>query len=116
MSNYSNWEVINCMLQAQSNKGELITLATLTEAEIKTVRRDSQFYCPVCKELLMIRVGKQVVPHFAHYPKSKCPETSGGEGPYHENGKLLLYKWLKSQYLHVELEPYLKNIKQQPDL
>src|SRR5690625_6633327 len=35
---------------------------------------------------------------------------------YHEKGKLLLYQWLKSQQLHVELEPYLKEIKQQPDI
>src|SRR5690625_4395103 len=104
------------MLQAQSNRGELITLASLTEAEINSYRIDYQFYCPACKELVMIKAGQKVIPHFAHYPKSKCPESKGGEGPYHEKGKLLLYQWLQSQNLHVELEPYLKEIKQQPDL
>src|SRR5690625_1434985 len=104
------------MLQAQSNRGELITLASLTEAEINSYRIDYQFYCPACKELVMIKAGQKVIPHFAHYPKSKCAEARGGEGPYHERGKLLLYQWLKSQHLQVELEPYLRHIKQQPDL
>lgn len=104
------------MLQAQSNKGELITLVSLTEEEIHAYKTDRQFYCPVCKEHLIIKAGKTMVPHFAHYPKSKCPKGKGGEGAYHERGKLLLYQWLQSQYLDVELEPYLKEIKQQPDL
>lgn len=104
------------MLQAQSNRGKLITLASLTEVEIKKYKAGFQFYCPACKELVMIKAGKKTIPHFAHYPKSKCPGARGGEGPYHEKGKLLLYQWLQSQYLDVELEPYLKEIKQQPDL
>ena len=104
------------MLQAQSNHGELMTLMSLTEDELERHRRECQFYCPVCKERVMIRSGQKVIPHFAHYPKSSCPEIKGGEGNYHEKGKLLLYQWLKSQHLHVELEPYLKEIKQQPDI
>ena len=104
------------MLQAQSNHGELITLISLTEGELERHRRECQFFCPACKERVMIRSGPKVVPHFAHYPKSNCPEIKGGEGNYHEKGKLLLYQWLKSQQLHVELEPYLKEIKQQPDI
>lgn len=116
MSNYIYTEVIVCMLQALSNKGALITLVSLTRAEIDGYKKNCRFYCPVCKELVMIKAGKRMIPHFSHYPKSRCPENKGGEGPYHERGKLLLFQWLQSQHLHVELEPYLKEIKQQPDI
>lgn len=104
------------MLQAQSNKGKLMNLFSLTRAEIERYRREFQFYCPACKELVMIKSGEKMIPHFAHYPKSNCLEVKGGEGHYHETGKLLLYQWLQSQHLQVELEPYLKEIKQQPDI
>lgn len=104
------------MLRAKSNTGEFITLALLTPVEIDECRKNQQFYCPVCEERLMIKAGTRVIPHFAHYSKVECSSYKGGEGAYHEKGKLYLYKWLKSQKLEVELEPYLQEIKQQPDL
>ena len=104
------------MLQAKSNGGEIITLATLSKEEIDVQRKVSQFHCPTCKEPVIIKAGQMVVPHFAHKSKVNCPSNEGGEGPYHEKGKLLLYQWLKLQHLQVELEVYLKEIKQQPDL
>lgn len=104
------------MLRAKLNTGEFVTLATLTKQEINQHRKNSQFHCPTCQEPLMIKAGKLTIPHFAHYSNDKCPSNKGGEGSYHEQGKLLLYQWLKSQHLDVKLEPYLKEIQQQPDL
>jgi competence protein CoiA len=104
------------MLQAKTNQGELITLVSLSVGEIDNYKKRHEFYCPACEEHLIIKAGKRIIPHFAHYPKSNCEQRKGGEGPYHEKGKLLLYQWFRSQHLHVELEPYLKEIKQLPDL
>lgn len=104
------------MLRAKLNTGELVTLATLTREEINKHRKNNQFYCPVCQESLVVKAGKLTIPHFAHYSKGKCPSNKGGEGHYHERGKLLLYQWLKSQHLDAKLEPYLKEIQQQPDI
>jgi len=73
------------------------------------------FYCPVCNERVILRAGEKVIAHFAHQSKGKCPSTGGGEGEYHEQGKLQLYQWLKNQYIHVELEFYIPEIKQRPD-
>ena len=105
-----------CMLQAKSNKGDLITLASLPMSEIEIHREQSQFYCPTCQEPVIIKAGTRVIPHFAHRSKVNCPSYEGGEGAYHEKGKLLLYQWLKSQGLNVALEVYLTEIKQQPDI
>src|SRR5699024_4341246 len=67
-------------------------------------------------EKVIIRAGPQTIPHFFHYQKSECPSVEGGEGAYHEKGKLLLYHWLKKQHTNVFLEKHLPQINQQPDL
>src|SRR5690625_4670985 len=99
------------MLQARTSNHAFITLAHLTTAEIEEHREQNRFYCPICQEPVMIKAGIKVIPHFAHYAKTDCPSYRGGEGPYHERGKLLLYEWLKAQNIHVELEVYLKDIQ-----
>lgn len=104
------------MLQAKSEKGVLITLADLPEDKIENIRRHTQFFCPTCNQLVIIKAGRVIIPHFAHSSKGDCPMTKGGEGSYHEKGKLLLYQWLKSQGLDIQLEKYIKKIKQQPDM
>lgn len=103
------------MLQARTRDGTLITLATLTKEELEKYKAKT-FFCPTCHESVIVKAGPQVIPHFAHRSKMKCPSYQNGEGPYHEQGKLLLYQWLKSQHLDVQLEPYVRKIKQQPDL
>src|SRR5690625_7316594 len=104
------------MLQARKRNHDFITLNHLTTAAIEEHRQQNRFYCPICQEPVMIKAGIKLIPHFAHYAKTDCPSYRGGEGPYHERGKLLLYEWLKAQNIHVELEVYLKDIQQQPDL
>lgn len=104
------------MLQAKSEKGLLITLADLPEHEIEDIRRGTQFSCPTCNQIVIVKAGRVVVPHFAHSSKGNCPNTEGGEGVYHAKGKLLLFQWLKSQGLDVQLEKYIRKIKQQPDM
>ncbi|WP_368654566.1 competence protein CoiA [Ornithinibacillus sp. 4-3] len=104
------------MLQAKTNTGELIMLTPFSRKEIDVLRRKESFYCPVCDEQVIIKAGKQVIPHFAHRHKSNCYLQEGGEGAYHEAGKLQLYHWLQQQRLPVKLEHYLPEINQRPDL
>lgn len=103
------------MLQARSKTGRLVTLATLTKQEIEK-ERNNDFFCPECKEQVIVKAGDKIIPHFAHQAKSSCPSRETGEGPYHEKGKLLLYNWLRGQKLHVKLERYIKEIQQRPDI
>lgn len=103
------------MLQAKTKDGHLVTLATLTREEIQRQRNNS-FFCPMCNQPVIVKAGTQVIPHFAHRSNKQCSTFKGGEGPYHKKGKLYLYLWLKSQGLHVRLEPFLETINQQPDL
>ncbi|MBT2215439.1 competence protein CoiA [Virgibacillus dakarensis] len=104
------------MLQAKTKEGNLVMLALLTKKEISELKTNGQFYCPSCQEKVVIKAGSKMIPHFAHRAKVNCPSHEGGEGAYHEKGKLMLYKWLKQQKLNVQLEEYLSEIKQRPDL
>lgn len=104
------------MLQALNEQGKLITAYLLNEEEIKRLRHQ-HFYCPECKEKVIIRAGPQTTPHFAHVPSSSCTLKGGGESEYHFQAKLKLFRWLQSQsFPDVELEPYLPTINQRPDL
>lgn len=103
------------MLQAKLNNGQIITLASLTRQEIREAR-DTNFFCPICNEPVLIKAGVKTIAHFAHRSNSECSSNDYGEGPYHEQGKLMLYKWLKSQRIDVELEKYLPEISQRPDI
>lgn len=108
-------EVVS-MLQARLQDGKMLTPAVIQKEELRKLKaRKVLFYCPVCGEKVILRAGEKVIPHFAHTAQANCPSTSGGEGPYHEQGKLLLYQWLTKQKIEVELELYIPEIKQRPD-
>lgn len=104
------------MLSAATEDGEYITLVTQSKEVINELRNRKVFYCPMCKQKVIIKAGTMMVPHFAHHTKSQCDLEQGGESEYHYKGKLLLYNWLKRQQMNVELEAYIPEIKQRPDL
>lgn len=105
------------MLQAKMENGKLLLAAELPAGEISKLKEKKHpFYCPVCKEPVILKAGTKVIPHFAHRSVNHCPATEGGEGLYHYRGKLLLYRWLKRQHLDVALEQYVPEINQRPDL
>lgn len=105
------------MLQAKLKNGRTITPAVYSREDLNKLKTmNLEYYCPTCGEKVILRAGEKVIAHFAHTADTSCPSTSGGEGPYHEQGKLLLYQWLLSQGLDVQLEIYLPEISQRPDL
>lgn len=107
--------MIILVLRAVTKKGNSVTLAIYTKEQIEFLRKKEQFYCPECKETVIVRAGPKVIPHFAHKKASNC-SVNGGEGAYHQQGKLLLYEWLINQGINAELETYIPEINQRPDL
>lgn len=104
------------MLQAKNTRGAYIVPALLMKEEIEELRKET-FYCPQCKERVILRAGPKVTPHFSHQRHSDCSTNfSGGESNYHQRAKLLLYRWLQNQQFHPQLEKYLPSIMQRPDL
>ncbi|WP_173916937.1 competence protein CoiA [Halobacillus sp. Marseille-Q1614] len=104
------------MFHALNEKDELLTIYQLAPDDILQMKKEASFYCPDCREALLLRSGPLTTPHFAHFPSSLCTRKRGGESEVHEKGKLLLYDWLYHQGYRVEMEPYLSDISQRPDL
>ena len=71
-------------------------------------------FCPACDQELILKVGAKKIPHFAH--KTLCPIKPEGESEIHLLGKKKLYTWLKRMGFQPEIERYLTNVNQQPDL
>lgn len=104
------------MLQALSERGDLVIASTLTYKEASRLRKGS-FYCPECKEKVIVRAGPKVTPHFAHLPESSCTFGKRGESNYHKRAKLLLFNWLQKQsFRNIYLERHLPQINQRPDI
>ncbi|GIN19224.1 competence protein CoiA [Siminovitchia fordii] len=105
------------MLTALNKKGELFTLLGEMREQVLHLREHEQFFCPICKEPLILKAGHVRIPHFSHHQHSQCIETaSEPESPKHLKGKLDLFEWCLSNQLAVSLEYYLPDIKQRPDL
>jgi len=105
------------LLQAKTKHGTLVTPSMLTKREINTLKQEGTlFYCPTCNKRVIMKAGFKMIAHFAHHSRAACPAGEAGEGIYHEKGKLILYQWLKKQAISVQLEFYLPEIRQRPDL
>ncbi|WP_273122545.1 competence protein CoiA [Bacillus weihaiensis] len=109
------------MFVAYDQNGKQVNLADRkwTSQKLEQLRKQSVFYCPTCTTELDLKIGTIITSHFAHKKTVGCSAMkSEAESEYHRIGKVDLYEWLQSQkdLDHVLLEPYLKELKQRPDL
>lgn len=74
-----------------------------------------QYYCPCCGERVILRHGPCKVAHFAHQKGSNCG-FSEGETSEHLRGKQQLLTWAQERGYCPQLEVYLPEIQQRPDL
>lgn len=75
-----------------------------------------EYFCPACKRKVILKRGKKKMSHFSHRPLETCDSFTEGETREHLEGKSLLYNWLAEQYDVVELESYLPEMAQRPDI
>lgn len=106
---------------ANDQRGNQLNVAEKkwTIERLRKIRENSTFICPQCQNELDLKIGSIISAHFAHKKHSDCPSSKGGpESQYHMRGKLELYDWLQidENVIHVELEPFITDIKQRPDL
>ncbi|MDM5187497.1 competence protein CoiA family protein [Bacillus sp. DX4.1] len=105
------------MFVAKRENGEKIHLLhNWDEKQLLTLRKNDRFFCPICHLEVQLKLGKQKRWHFAHKKTNNCLIEYEHESAYHMHGKEQLYKWIQSQGFHVEIEYYLKAIRQRPDL
>ena len=102
-------------IDEQGNYTHLIN--DMDSSLIESWRTTKEFFCPQCREKLIIKAGKIKITHFSHYRHSDCQTSfSEPESARHLQGKKDLYLFFKQNSSKVELEPYLRQINQRPDL
>lgn len=106
------------MLVAHNEQKELVQLhRQFTRDELQRLRQQQQFFCPQCQEPLQLKIGQIRIPHFSHFQQSECEALfSERESQTHLLGKQHLYALFERLSLSPQLEPYLPQIKQRPDL
>jgi competence protein CoiA len=96
------------MLSAYNQSGEVMA------TEVSPV--DGPFYCPTCREQVILKQGRIVIAHFAHYPEATCAYPNEGESDEHRLAKLEIYQALVQipGVTNVRLERYLREVR--PDV
>ncbi|MBM6613459.1 competence protein [Desemzia sp. RIT804] len=90
---------------------------TAEQAEKEKERENAAtFFCPGCRKPVFLKNGKHMQAHFAHYTQNNCSIFSEGETEEHLSGKKILFDWFKKQNIPCQLEAYLPELKQRPDL
>lgn len=82
----------------------------------RKLNKEESYYCPSCKNKVHVKIGKVLRPHFAHYQKENCAVFSEGETKEHLTGKMKLADYFKRIGYEVQIEAYLPELKQRPDL
>ncbi|MDR0299057.1 MAG: competence protein CoiA [Streptococcaceae bacterium] len=96
------------MLTALNENHKLINL-------LDGIPKKQKFFCPACKSEVRLRCGPIKIPHFAHLSLEVCEVWSENESEQHLSLKKAIYDWVKP-YEKVEVEKYLPELNQTPDL
>ena len=97
------------MLSAYNQSGEEVLAE---EVELS----DGPFYCPACRQELILKQGRKVVAHYAHWPDAECEYTNEGESEEHRLAKQEISQALLDipGVTDVRLERYLREVR--PDV
>lgn len=102
------------MSRAIDQNGNMFDLLRYTRLELKELSKN-KYYCIECKQRLILKVGNQNRPHFAHRSSVK-KEDLIGESNHHKRATNLLYNHFKKQGIKTFKEYYIPEIKQRPDI
>nr|WP_231578537.1 competence protein CoiA family protein [Geobacillus kaustophilus] len=110
---------MTALFVALSTDGRPVSLAGAEKWEqerLMRLKRQEPFFCPACRQEVVLRSGRYRLPHFAHRKGTACPVEHEPESERHLTGKRDLFAWLIRQGVEAKLEPYLPAIKQRPDV
>ncbi|MDT2813565.1 competence protein CoiA family protein [Vagococcus carniphilus] len=103
------------MLIAKSQSGKMMDLSLKKKSDIQALKK-KKWYCPSCQEVVIIKNGNVMCSHFAHKQKSDCSSFSENESKEHLLGKKLIAENCKKFSIPYELEAFLPDLKQRPDI
>jgi len=108
--------VIPIFIAKRENGEKIHLLYNCNEELLRRMRQQERFFCVACGKEVQMKLGKQKSWHFAHKKVDSCLAFYEAESTYHMHGKELLYRWFKRQNFQVDIEYYLPEIKQRPDI
>jgi competence CoiA-like predicted nuclease len=104
------------MLIALDKKNHQVNLYDFIKSENpSTLKRNGPYFCPTCKSPVILKNGTIKRPHFSHIHLSDC-KGRYSESSEHYDGKYDLYRFFKNLGFDVEIEKYLSQIDQRPDI
>nr|WP_275583911.1 competence protein CoiA family protein [Scopulibacillus daqui] len=105
------------LLVARTENDQLISMADSHALDdLKKLRDTCSFYCPACDKPVFLKLGNKKKWHFSHHHLAHCPYDQEPESANHLLGKKHLYHWLLQHCLQPQLERYLPELKQRPDI
>lgn len=105
------------MLVAEGNDGLFTLTNEYSRNQLKEMRQKQIFTCPQCKEQLVLKIGQIKIPHFSHKTTTQCEQFfSERESAEHLLGKLQLFEFFQKCKGNVQIEAYLPQLEQRPDL
>lgn len=93
----------------------MISLLGKTRDQVAMIKK-GPFYCPICRQMVQVKAGTINIPHFSHLSLEQCPSEWERESWDHLTGKLQLQDIFLKLNWNVDLEFYLNEISQKPDL
>jgi len=103
-------------LSSEGRPVSLIGAEAWGRERLERLKGDGPFFCPACRNEVVMRSGAHRLPHFAHRKGTACPSEHEPESERHLTGKRDWFVWLTSQGMEAKLEPYLPAIGQRPDV
>ncbi|MGX7024069.1 competence protein CoiA [Vagococcus hydrophili] len=103
------------MLIAETSEGKRVNLSQLSREEITGLKK-KKHYCPGCKSEIIVKNGTVIMPHFAHKKNSQCFFFSENESEEHLVGKKLIAANCEKYGIDYELEAFLPELQQRPDV
>lgn len=103
------------MFTAIRKDGTVLSMVGYCREELEGMRKQDVFFCPECKERVIMKLGMEQTWHFSHKPSSVC-SFHKGETDDHRKGKEQIINWLKKHGFDPKVEVYLKEIQRRPDI
>lgn len=103
------------MLGAKDQQGNLFFLGQSNKSEYKEMKKQA-WYCPACEEEVILKSGAIKQAHFAHRSLENCSVFSENESEEHLSGKLFFAEWCNYYQIPYEIEAYLPELNQRPDV
>ncbi|MHC5217032.1 competence protein CoiA [Enterococcus sp. LJL128] len=103
------------MLTAKNKQGDLVQLVHCSDEEME-MHREQQFFCPVCGQEVQLKAGHIRIPHFAHRSLCSFAGSVDNESEEHLALKEMFIDWCESYKISYQVEAYLPDLKQRPDL